>query len=579
MKHLRYISFALAGIILVSCDFLNEETRTDIEKDNFIDNASEAELVLLGVYRSLIEDGTYSMNLSFYLDMGTDISQVEGSTTENWRLVPTNAYPTTDSYIQNSWKALYEGVYRANDFLERVSVKMDGFTDDDKILTTLYIAEARCLRAMYYFELVRRWNRVPLMTGTALSYRDPASFTQAEPEDVYRYIEKDLLYAIDILPYAMDDTYRSSNSYRFSKGAALGLLTKVYCTWAGWPVQDDTKWEAAARTAQQLINSGKHDLLSNYETLWHNTCNGIWDPAESLIEVSFYSPTYSGNSDPCGRIGKWNGVKTSQISGERGSCAGNEKVVHTFVLDWRSEDEDRTDGLEDLRRDLSIANYRYGGVNWTDDRVLWVQGEKETLETALEQDADENLEQRAKQNYTPAKWDVEKYVQQGNYIVNDDRSNVNWYFLRYSDVLLLYAEALNEWHQGPTTDAYSAINKVRRRAYATSGTSVDLSGLDYEGFQEAVRKERAYELCFEGHRRADLVRWDMYYETIQATYNDLYNWWDWDSNVNKETGEQYYPNYVVYEYTEKGKSELLPIPQREIDLCDQFDQNPGWSND
>ena len=240
---------------------------------------------------------------------------------------------------------------------------------------------------------------------------------------------------------------------------------------------------------------------------------------------------------------------------------------------------DRTDGLEDLRRDLSIANYRYGGVNWTDGRVLWVQGEKETLETALEQDADENLEQRAKQNYTPAKWDVEKYVQQGNYIVNDDRSNVNWYFLRYSDVLLLYAEALNEWHQGPTTDAYSAINKVRRRAYATSGTSVDLSGLDYEGFQEAVRKERAYELCFEGHRRADLVRWDMYYETIQATYNDLYNWWDWDSNVNKETGEQYYPNYVVYEYTEKGKSELLPIPQREIDLCDQFDQNPGWSND
>ena len=186
--------------------------------------------------------------------------------------------------------------------------------------------------------------------------------------------------------------------------------------------------------------------------------------------------------------------------------------------------------------------------------------------------ADENLEQRAKQNYTPAKWDIEKYVQQGNYLVNDDRSNVNWYFLRYSDVLLLYAEALNEWHQGPTSDAYSAINKVRRRAYGVSDASVDLSGLDYEGFQEAVRKERAYELCFEGHRRADLVRWDMYYETVQATYTALRRWWNWDSNGN------YTPNYVVYNYTVKGKSELLPIPQREIDLCTQFDQNPGWTN-
>ena len=105
---------------------------------------------------------------------------------------------------------------------------------------------------------------------------------------------------------------------------------------------------------------------------------------------------------------------------------------------------------------------------------------------------------------------------------------------------------------------------------------MDLSGLDYEGFQEAVRKERAYELCFEGHRRADLVRWDMYYETIQATYNDLYNWWDWDSNVNKETGEQYYPNYVVYEYTEKGKSELLPIPQQEREANENLEQNPGY---
>ena len=71
--------------------------------------------------------------------------------------------------------------------------------------------------------------------------------------------------------------------------------------------------------------------------LWKNTCNGIWDPTESLIEVSFYSPTYSGNSDPVGRIGKWNGVKTTTQAGKSGSCAANVQVVHSFVLDWRAE--------------------------------------------------------------------------------------------------------------------------------------------------------------------------------------------------------------------------------------------------
>jgi E3 ubiquitin-protein ligase DOA10 len=81
-----------------------------------------------------------------------------------------------------------------------------------------------------------------------------------------------------------------------------------------------------------------------------------------LIEISFYSPTVSGNSDPVGRIGKWNGVKTTSIAGQRGSCAGNVKVVHTFVTEWREHPQD-------LRCDLSVANYKYD-----DDKVLWTKG-------------------------------------------------------------------------------------------------------------------------------------------------------------------------------------------------------------
>ena len=143
---------------------------------------------------------------------------------------------------------------------------------------------------------------------------------------------------------------------------------------------------------------------------------------------------------------------------------------------------------------------------------------------------------------------------------------MNCYVLRYADVLLLYAEALNEWKHGPTTEAYDAINKVRRRGFGNpDDTSIcDLpAGLDEAAFREAVRKERAYELAFEGHRRLDLVRWGIYYKTIQETSNKLSNWYS-------------SANYVVAQYTEEGKHELMPIPQREMDLCPQFKQNPKW---
>lgn len=553
-----YIYLALCGLLAASCtEFLKEESRTEIEKNDFLQDASEAETVLLGAYRSMIENGTYALNLSIMFSMGTDISQVEGSTTENWRITPTNAFPATQSEVQESWQALYEGVYRCNDFIERCASKIDSWTPEDRNKGVIYIAEARALRALYYFELVRRWGNIPLMKGTAQSEMHPSTLVQASPEEVYAFIEEDLLYAAETLPYAKNDSFRQDNSYRFSKGAAMGLLAKVYATWAGYPVLDASKWEAAANIARQLIYSGKHDLLPDYQTLWENTCNGVWDPTESLIEVSFYSPTTgSGNADPCGRIGKWNGVKTTSVAGVRGRCAANLKVVHSFVLDWR-----KSEHANDARRNLSIANYRHEDQNFQ----LWAKGSSDTPESAIANDLDPTKKQKEKQNYNPAKWDIVKYVKEANNVINDDKSNVNWYILRYSDVLLIYAEALNEWKGGPDAEAYAAINKVRARGYAGQ-SGYELSGLDQEGFREAVRQERAFELAFEGHRKLDLIRWGIYYETIQKTDAALNSWWESNGTYN----------YVVAKHTVKGKHELLPIPQRELDLCTQFKQNPNW---
>ena len=565
MKKFLYYVFAIsASIFSFSSCSLDEEIYSEVDATKFMNNASEAEVVLNGVYRNMVTDELYGYHLSLLFPLSTDIAQCEGNSSTSFREIPTNSFTTSNANVQGTWAMLYNSIYNANDFIERLEKKVGTYTQADKDLANLYVAEARALRAMYYFELVRWYGNIVLMTNTAQSSNHPSTFIQADPKAVYEFIEKDLIFAIENLPYASDDTYRKNNKFRISRGAALGLLTKVYATWAGYPIKDESKWENAAKTAKILIESGKHGLLSDYEQLWKNTCNGVWDSKESLIEVSFYAPTVTGTNseDPCGRIGKWNGVQTTEIAGERGRNSGNVKVVFPFVKEWREK-------IGDLRCDLSVANYKYNH-NVAPGKVLWTIDDKNPdFEKAAADEADPAKGQSKKQNYTPAKWDTEKYVESSNFLLNNDKSNVNWYILRYADVLLLYAEAINEWKGAPTEDAYTAINMVRRRGYGkpvdTANSQSDLTaGMNQVEFRKAVWQERAYELAFEGHRRQDLIRWGIYYETIIETSQKVV---DWYTNGN----------YVVRQFTEKGKHELFPIPLRDYDLMQpNCKQNPGW---
>ncbi|WP_448779153.1 RagB/SusD family nutrient uptake outer membrane protein [Bacteroides congonensis] len=554
MKRLTYYisALALCALSFTSCsDLLDEDPQSDIRKNLYMNNAVEANNVLLGVYRSMVSDNIYGMNLSCIFDLTNDLAQCEGNSTNSFREYPANAFNPSNSYVQNTWATLYSAIYGANDFIERLEAKIVTYSQKDQAVATIYLAEARALRALYYFELVRWYGNIALITSTTESYKNPAEFVQSSPEEVYKFIEEDLKFAVNNLPYATDDVLRSDTRFRFSKGAALGLLTRVYVTWAGHPILDTSKWKEAAQTAALLVNSGKHHLLDDYEQLWKNTCNGKWDPAESLIEVSFYANTVSGTAseDPVGRIGKWNGVRATEIAGIRGRNSANVKVVHTFYLDWLQNE------ANDKRRDLSIANYKYDPEKsyWAKENELGNAG----------------AGQKNKQNYTPAKWDTEKYVEEYNSLLNNDKSNINWYVLRYSDVLLMYAEALNEWHQGPDNAALAAINMVRRRGYGlpynTANSNVDLKSMSYEDFKKCIYNERAYELAFEGQRRQDLVRWGIYYDTIVETYRKLISW---------------YPeaNYIAYTYTEKNKHELLPIPARDMALMEKFKQNKGWGD-
>ncbi len=559
----KFIIFCL--LALTACS-LKEQSYTSVDKNNYLKNADEAETLLLGIYQAMCSDGIYKFHLSMLLTLPTDEAKVEGSSLVGFREQASNAYTSTDSYVQATWAALYTAIYRANDFIESLEPKMEDMSEADRERCRYYIAEARALRGLYYFELVRWFGNVPLIRSTAESYKLPTEFKQAAPEEVYSYIEADLKHAAEVLPWYDEDAVRANNSFRLSKGGVLGLLAKVYATWAGYPLQDRSKWALAAEAAGRVVNSGHHKLLGDYEDLWKNAANNVWAPEESLLEACFYAP--QPNTASSGRIGKWNGANAALESIKGNYNQAVYKVQPMFLAGWK-------DHAADKRWALSFADYRYTKADGKTCLVsATIDGKKTDITFAMAMDTEYpgwRTDWRRTYAYmlTPAKWDIERYVEDSNQIADNNLSNVNWYVLRYADVLLLYAEALCESEGSVSAEALEAINRVRRRGFGedqqTASATADLpEGMDFESFRQAVRDERSYELAFEGHRRQDLVRWGIYYETIMDTYLRSVDW--------HEVTPQYFIGAL---YTVKGKNELLPIPQHDIDLSG-FKQNPGW---
>lgn len=572
MKKFLYIALAALAVSFPSCtDMLESKSFEDIEKEKYMNTPDEATSVLYGVYRNMVTDGIYGYHLSMLFATGEDCTSCEGATTNNFRAIPANFHSASTAEIETSWKNLFGAIFSATDFIERLTDKSASWTQKDKDKADYMIAEAKVLRAMYYFEALRWFGNVPLMTSTAQSKMLPSQYAAADPVDVFTFIETDLTQASEVLLWSYD----YNNPFRMSKGSALGLLARVYATWAGAPVNDVSKWQDCANAAEQVVTS-KHSLLPVFKDLWLNAANGRWDGSESLIEMSSFTAIMSGQSklDPVGRAGKWVGVPTGTF-GHNGSSAGNIKANYNFLRSWRARGIVGNDTL-DKRLPISIVNYRY--VNDTLNMTV--------VKTALVKTyAPDGGQSRNYQNFPTGKWDAQAYVEEANRLNDNNKSNINWYVLRYADVLLLYAEALNELNPNPTADAYTALNQVRRRGYglpvktasavcdyttANIGTFYSL-GTEKANFRQAVRDERAWELCFEGQRKQDLIRWGIYVKAVQDTRHELESWWNDDKNA--------LPNYsqTTGRYTQQRHT-LMPIPQTQLDIMGGYDghNNPGW---
>jgi len=429
---------------------------------------------------------------------------------------------------------LYIGINRANLVLENIDKPAM-----DSARRSIIKGQALFLRAYYYFLLVSNWGDVPMPLHSTSS-PDSVNVPRVDSKIVYNQIIQDMTLA--------DSLVLPITSYGFggrvSKTCVEGILARVCLYRAGFPFADNhLQWfTQSLYWSDKVINSGIHSLNSSFSQVFINFCQTIYDIKESIWEVEFYG-TGNGNPYPqAGRIGNINGIACSDLS--YGFCYGQVNVqanlFNAFVDNTLLVSRDN-------RRDWSIAPYKLVTTNNTTSRVNW------PISSIYNRNA--------------AKWRREYEI--GN---NKQKNNtsINFSILRYSDVLLMKAEAENEVN-GPNFAAYLALNQVRRRAYGfplkINNSVSDLpANLGYSAFQQAVYDERYRELCFEGLRRNDLIRWGIYIPTMKALANLISN-----------SAPSSYHFAALAGNNIQQRNVLFPIPISEMSLNPGIGkQNVGW---
>lgn len=395
------------------------------------------------------------------------------------------------------WQQNFQGIALANTVIQYVpDIEMN-----DEALQQRLIGEAKFLRAFYYFELVRVYGEVPILNSVVIDTETLQGVTRNSVQEVYDLIELDLMEAIPVLP----DTYVGEEKGRATKWSATGLLAKVHLT--------QGEWQLASQRAQEVIDSGMFGLVADYNSLWGQNAEYVDMPDKNgnLVNENVFDIQFEQNERPDFKQ-SWVGSRDTEIVGATNAVGGGwENMLPT--TDYLNMFEEG-----DLRKDISYITELDGNV----------------LESPR----------------TPGAGPITgKYLNADGDPPKSNNGSQNTYVLRYADILLMRAEAENELN-GPA-NAYFFINQVRERAGLPG-----LSGLDQSTFREALKKERATELGFEGHRKFDLLRWGQFVETVR----------------NVDDPHMDVPGANIQEH-----HVLMPVPAREIEISENsISQNPGY---
>lgn len=587
-----FIVLFTLGLGVSSCDFLDKEPY-QITPKNFFKNKDDAYSFLTGVYATLQQAPFYG-NSYLFLVGGDDLGHYGGSGRPPYKtgLICNNAN-SSDPDVTALWFNLYAGINRANLFLANIDAVPD-MKDEERLQ---YKSEARFLRAFYYFTLVQCWGDVPFKTVYTEEAKN-LSIPRTDKQEIYDFILTEMAGCANNLSSAAELGYKPG---RISKSAAWGMMARVYLFRAGEHYRDKVAanpeaqkeyFKQASHYAQLVMKEG-HSLAPYYWSYFIDICSDQYNTTanESIWEVEF-AGNRSNDIRSEGRIGNtigincWDYSSQTNVLGKEdpgfgyGFIYATPKLLELYEANgdinrynWsiapftytRSSNSGTVDGryfefgkLAEVKKQYFDESYSYGPA---DDKQK--KGDREKTKQA----SDNN------RNRVCAKYRREYENTKSTTLVKKSKNDtsINFPLLRYSDVLLMIAEAENELNGGPNALAYDCINKVRERARRNKNgmeaTPADLSGLDQEGFRNALKDERAMELCFEYTRRFDLIRWGEYIEKM----NEL-------APVAQAGGSWTLGASNVYTYFQISQAyNYFPIPASEIAVNKQINRNnPGW---
>lgn len=496
----KYIIKTISVIVIlatttISCtdSFVEREPVYAIDSENYFNSEQDYRDALNGAY-GLLHASYINVMLGEIASDNTLSGGESANDTPGIQQIDEMTHVAANANLKNIWDWMFAGVNRTNYILE--------FKDKtDFVGKNQVIAETRFLRAYYNFELVKWFGPIPLSGDKRFQLNDEKTIPRSSVSDVYAVIESDLLYAIDNLSAVPSQTGRAT------KGAAQALLGKAYLY--------QNKFVPASNILEQVITSGNYSLVSNYNSIFENAGeNG----SESVFEVQYTDA--EGASFDCLQCSQGNvAVGFSGVRSYSGPLFDS-----GFSFNVPTQEAANAFEVGDLRKVVTILDI----VAFAAANSGYNSGAGVTYGTGYKNTGFFN------RKYLPRQGDAN--------IGDQNLTNPNNYrSIRYSDVLLMAAEAYN---RGGIDDAKARtyLNLVRRRAFGDLSHDISASGATLTDY---IWAERRVELMGEGHRFFDLVR------TGKA--------------AQKITG-----------FT-ANKNELFPVPNEEIQFSNgNWQQNPGY---
>jgi hypothetical protein len=476
--------FLIAGaglMLMAACKKQLEEKAFSFNTPlNYYKTAQDAQTAINGVFSAMQAQTAYQRTVWLIAELPAD--NLIGNTTAERAELNTFKWTPSNAEINNWWSRSYLMISRANDVIKYVpDINMD-VTNRNHI-----VGNARFLRALGYFDLVRNFGDVPLLLRPIVNKDDTLLFPSRAPAaEVYKSIIEDLKYAE--ANCLVENKIPTGNKGMVSSGAASTLLGKVYLQRASTTFADAQDNQNALTALNKVIASKQYQLLPKYADVFDNEKkNG----AEHIFSVQF-GPVTTGITS--------NIILRMFFPGQLGGAAAFFANNNFFNNGYSAADS--------IRKNWNMAN---------------------KVGTA---------------NVTPF---VYKY-RDPSYVANSNNSNVNWIVLRYADVLLMQSEALNNINPADPAK-FAGVDSVRSRAGLKDVTQQlnFTNTVTPDAFVDSLVKDRARELFIEGHRRYDLIRLKRYKQAMAAvgiTVQDFQNLFpipqtERDANINLGQNDGY----------------------------------------